>query len=118
MRLKTNLTLFSCRWTKIKMILMIIFKRCHGKQSLHRVGHYFLKQCQSFDPFQIQIKCFFVDRTRSNTLKDKFNVKSIPHLVVLSADGKVLTDHGRDDIDHKGVEAIQFWSRGEQVSAS
>jgi hypothetical protein len=70
------------------------------------------------DPFQIQIKCFFVDRTRSNTLKDKFNVKTIPRLVVLLADGKVLTDHGRDDIDHKGVEAIRFWSRSEQVSAS
>ena len=41
----------------------------------------------------------------------------IPSLIILSADGKVLSRRGRDDFSRKGVEALKTWAKGEKLTA-
>lgn len=45
----------------------------------------------------------------AKNLQKKFNVKSIPTLVIISPDGKVLTTSGRADIEALGLEALTTW---------
>ena len=61
---------------------------------------------------------FLIDRGRKEKLGAKFNVRGIPTLVVLSADGSTLTTDGRSQIGLLGAKAIQYWSEGKQAPES
>ncbi|CAF3281132.1 unnamed protein product [Rotaria socialis] len=54
----------------------------------------------------------YSDRERSKKLSKKFNVDGIPTLIVLLADGNLLTENGRNDIASKGAEAVRSWVQG------
>ncbi|CAF3085156.1 unnamed protein product [Rotaria sp. Silwood2] len=60
----------------------------------------------------------YSDRDRSKQLSEKFDVEGIPTLVVLSADGKILTGDGCDDVLSKGAEAIRLWSTDDQKTTT
>ncbi|CAF1255226.1 unnamed protein product [Rotaria sordida] len=60
----------------------------------------------------------FSDRDRKTNLSEKFKVDGIPTLVVLSADGVMLTPDGCDDIDSKGSNAIRSWLKDEPKSST
>ncbi len=42
-------------------------------------------------------------------LAEKFGVRSIPTLVIISPEGKVITTSGRADIESEGLEALTTW---------
>ncbi|MCF7818095.1 MAG: redoxin family protein [Kiritimatiellales bacterium] len=43
------------------------------------------------------------------SLKTKYNVASIPTLVIIDADGNLITDKGRSDVAKYGVDAFDRW---------
>jgi nucleoredoxin len=42
-------------------------------------------------------------------LANKFNVTGIPKLVIIDAQGKLITENGRGDVSNKGSEAFNAW---------
>ncbi|CAF3211866.1 unnamed protein product, partial [Rotaria sp. Silwood2] len=57
-------------------------------------------------------------RDRKKNLSEKFKVEGIPTLVVLSADGSLLSPDGSDDIDSKGPDAIRSWLKEKPKSSA
>ena len=51
-----------------------------------------------------------LDRSRAAKLEEKFEIEGIPTLVILSADGKIVSKDGTGDVRDKGLEALQLWS--------
>ncbi len=47
----------------------------------------------------------------SEKLNEKFEVSGIPSLVVLKADGTLVTKGGRADVSNHGKDAIEFWGQ-------
>ena len=43
-------------------------------------------------------------------MDEKFEVQGIPTLVVLSADGTVITNDGRGAVQSKGAQALSDWN--------
>ncbi|UJR07139.1 hypothetical protein I4U23_011427 [Adineta vaga] len=54
----------------------------------------------------------YSDRDREKKLSEKLNVDGIPTLVVLSADGKIISRDGVGDIYEQNTDAIRFWLQG------
>ena len=48
--------------------------------------------------------------TLSKELDEKFEVQGIPTLVVLKADGTVITNDGRGAVQSKGAQALSDWN--------
>jgi len=48
--------------------------------------------------------------TLSKELDEKFEVQGIPTLVVLNADGTVITNDGRGAVQSKGAQALADWN--------
>jgi nucleoredoxin len=45
------------------------------------------------------------------TLSEKYGVSGIPKLVILDAEGNVITKGGRGDVSAKGAEAYEKWAK-------
>ena len=56
-----------------------------------------------------------LDRDRSKTLKNKYNVKIIPCLVVLSPTYEIITTDGANEIRVASTDAIREWSQGKRL---
>lgn len=49
------------------------------------------------------------DSEASKALKQRFGISGIPALVVVKADGDVITKQGRQDVQSKGPMAVKDW---------
>ena len=47
----------------------------------------------------------------SQDLKERFNIKGIPSLVILSPEGEVITLNGRGDVAKSPNDAMRLWKR-------
>ncbi len=58
------------------------------------------------------IVLIYLDRDRSKTLGQKFNVEGIPCLVVLSSSCEKITSDGVEEVGAASNEALHLWSQG------
>ncbi len=63
----------------------------------------------------IQYVRFLTERTRQEALTNKFQVRGIPCLVVLSPSGEIIVSNATKEINTNGVEYIRQWSRGKYL---
>lgn len=47
--------------------------------------------------------------SEADALRNQFEVRGIPKLIVLGADGSVITEDGRRDVQSKGIQAWTEW---------
>lgn len=73
---------------------------------------------ESFREYHSTMPWLAVPFGYSSIIKAYFQVSGIPALIIVTADGQILSRHGRDDVTRKGVEAFQIWSKGEKVEAA
>ena len=50
------------------------------------------------------------DDDHKAALKNKYNVKGIPKLVIIDAEGKLITENGRGDVTDRGDSAFDGWN--------
>ncbi len=50
------------------------------------------------------------DDDHKTALKKKYNVKGIPKLVIIDAEGKLITENGRGDVTGRGDSAFDRWN--------
>ena len=51
--------------------------------------------------------------SHKSTLSKKFGVRGIPMLVIVDAEGKLITKNGRDDVSSQGAAAFEKWANPE-----
>ncbi|MGM0600888.1 MAG: thioredoxin-like domain-containing protein, partial [Candidatus Rifleibacteriota bacterium] len=51
-------------------------------------------------------------------IKEKFGVSEIPHLIIMTPEGKVITEDGHQQVEVMGDDAIDHWlEMAEQIDA-
>jgi thiol-disulfide isomerase/thioredoxin len=57
------------------------------------------------------------DQARIKSLKERYRVTGIPHLVIVkSDDGKLVTPSGRKDIHERGFKTIEDWNKAVELN--
>jgi len=71
---------------------------------------------ESFNEYRSTMPWPAVPLNSSALLTAYFQFSSIPSLIIVSSDGKVLTRRGDGDVSRKGVEALKTWGQGEKMA--
>lgn len=53
----------------------------------------------------------YEERTTAQSLMEKYNVFSIPKLVLVNTEGELLSETCRDEVQSIGVDAVKNWSK-------
>ena len=48
-------------------------------------------------------------------LRERFNVTTIPKLIIINSNGDVLTTRGRKEVTDRGIGAFRSWSSGSHL---